>query len=299
MKYVVLICARDEEKYIHKGNLIMKYVVLICARDEEKYIASCLASVYFQTCTPEMVVVVDDGSTDYTFARAMEFHGRMPLTILRKEDRGFSAVGSSLLADTYNLGLDYLSSLEWDCLLILGADTSIPPFYVESLIWWMTPKRGVVSGRYPGIKKSCTSGTGRLIKREIMEELGGRVPESYAWEGSIVHCAHYMGLETRSFNIPIYNLRPPKTRKRGYINTGRSMKERGYFWPHVIYASYTHARKGRIWMAFQVLIGYLTYSPERPLPKWAQHNYILQRESIKKKMVKLKTNPFLYLRRLF
>jgi len=262
----------------------MKYAVIICARDEEAYISSCLASVYLQTVIPEVVVVVDDGSKDDTFIRGMRFHGLLPLTILRREDRGFSAVGSKLLADTYNLGLDHLSGLEWDHLLILGADTVLPSFYVEALIGHMTPERGVISGRYPGIKESGTSGTGRLIKREVMEELGGRVPESYAWESSVVHCARYMGLETRSFPVPIYNLRPPKTRKRGYINTGRAMKERGYFWPHVIYASYTYARKGRIWMAVQVLWGYLIHSPDRPLPKWAQHNYNTQRESIMEKL---------------
>jgi len=52
--------------------MLSKYVVLICARNEEKYIGSCLASVCFQSLPPKLVVVVDDGSSDQTYKRARE-----------------------------------------------------------------------------------------------------------------------------------------------------------------------------------------------------------------------------------
>lgn len=261
----------------------MKYVVLICARNEEKYIASCLASVYFQTCNPEMVVVVNDGSTDDTFARAMEFHGRMQLTILNKEDRGFSAVGTSLMSDTYNLGLDCLSSLEWDYLLILGADTSIPPFYVESLIRRMTHERGAVSGRYPFTPEKYAAASGRFIRREIIEELGGRLPSTYAWESSVIYCSEYMGYENRSFPIPIYNLRPGGQGKRSGIGLGRGIKEIGYYWPNVFYKAFLEAKKGNIRMAIEIIYGYITHKPQTPLPEWAQYINEKQRKSFKQK----------------
>jgi len=229
-------------------------------------------------------VVVDDGSEDYTTLRAMNFIGRMKIVVLLHPDRGFSAVGSKLMADPYNLGLAHLEGREWDHLLILGADTAIPPRYMENLLNYMTPEMGVISGRHPGITEKSTSGTGRLIKREVIKELGGRVPSNYAWESSVVLCARYMGLETGSFPVPIYNLRPPKTRKRGYINTGRSLKERGYFWPYAFHYAYCHVRKGRIWLAIQALIGYMLYTPEEPLAKWAQHNNQTQKESVKRKL---------------
>jgi len=262
----------------------MKYVVLICARNEEKYIASCLASVYFQTYAPEMVVVVDDGSTDDTFARAMEFHGHLPLTILKKEDRGFSAVGTSLMADTYNLGLDYLSSLEWDYLLILGADTFIPPFYVETLIWRMTPKLGVVSGRYPGINENYAAATGRFIRREIIKKLGGQLPQTYAWESSVPHCAQYMGYEKRSFLIPIYNLRLPGQRRRSHVGLGKATKELGYYWPNVIHKALLNAKNGKLIMGVEIIYGYFTHNPLNPLPDWAKYINEQQRKVFKQKL---------------
>ena len=262
----------------------MKYVVLICARDEEKYIASCLASVYFQTHTPEMVVVVDDGSTDNTFARAMEFHGRMPLTILKKEDRGSSAIGTIFMADTYNLGLDYLSNLEWDCLLILGADTSIPPFYVEILIRRMTPQLGAVSGRYSFTPENYAAASGRFIRRKIIDELGGQLPETYAWESSVIYCSEYMGYENRSFRIPIYNLRPGGQGKRSGVGLGRGVKEIGYYWPNVVHKAFLQVRKGNIMVAIEIIYGYITHKPQTPLPEWARYINEKQRKSFKQKL---------------
>jgi len=261
----------------------MKYVVLICARNEEKYISSCLASIYFQTSPPEMVVVVDDGSTDDTFARAMEFHGRLPLTILHKEDRGFSAVGTVLMADTYNLGLDHLSNLEWDYLLILGADTFIPPFYVEALIKRMTTQLGAISGRYSFTSEKYAVASGRFIRRKIIEELGGRLPETYAWESSVIYCSEYMGYENRSFPIPIYDLRPGGQGKRSGVSLGRGVKEIGYYWPNVLYKAFLSFKKGDIKVAIEIIYGYLTHKPLDPLPEWAQYIHEQQRRSFKQK----------------
>ena len=247
------------------------------------YIASCLASVYFQTHAPEMVVVVDDGSTDYTFARAMELHGRMPLTILRKADRGFSAIGTTLMADTYNLGLDFLSRLEWDYLLILGADTSIPPFYVEALIKRMTIQLGAISGRYSFTPEKYAAASGRFIRRKIIEELGGRLPETYAWESSVIYCSEYMGYENRSFPIPIYNLRPGEQGKRSGVSLGRGVKEIGYYWPNVLYKAFLQAKTGKIMRAIEIIYGYLIHKPLDPLPEWAQYIHDQQRRSFKQK----------------
>jgi len=262
----------------------MKYVVLICARNEEKYIASCLSAIYFQTCTPEMVVVVDDGSTDETFSRAREFHERMPITILHNPDRGFSAVGTSLLATPFNLGFDYLSSLEWDYILLLAADTSIPPNYVDFLWQSMNSKKGVVSGRYPGINENYAAATGRFIRREIIKELGGQIPQTHAWESSIPHCAEYMGYEKRSFNIPIYNLRPPGHRRRSHVGLGRAVKELGYYWPNVIHKALLNVRKGKLKMAIEVIYGYLIHEPQKPLPVWAQYINEQQKKAFKTKI---------------
>jgi len=262
----------------------MEYVVLICARNEEKYIGSCLAAVYFQTLPPKLVIVVDDGSNDETGKRASEFEKHLPLRVVSKPDRGFSAIGSPLMADTYNAGLERFDEVEYNFLLILGADTAIPPGYVQTLVSCMTPDHGVISGRYPGINKNYAAATGRLIRREVMDELGGRLPQTNAWEGSVNHCAQFMGYKRESYPIPIYNLRPPGKIKRSYTGRGRAIKEMGYRLPNALNKVWLYFKMGKPVLGLQILYGYLTHKPQDPLPDWAKYIGESQRKAFKKKL---------------
>lgn len=262
----------------------MDYVVLICARNEETYIGSCLASLCFQSIPPKLVVVVDDGSQDQTLLRAQEFKKRLNLMVLRKFNRGFSALNTPLMAKTYNKGLERFDEIDYDFLLILGADTSIPPEYVETLYRKMTPLQGVVSGRYPGIQENYAAATGRFIRRIIVDQLGGRLPVTNAWEGSVTHCAQFMGYETRSFDVPIYNLRPPRFLKRSHTGKGRAVKEMGYRLPNVIHKGFLLFKKLEIIAALQLFYGYVTHKPQDPLPDWAQYINERQRERFNEKL---------------
>ena len=261
----------------------MDYVVLICARNEEKYIGSCLASVCFQSIPPKLVVIVDDGSSDDTAQRAREFDRHLPLMVIRKPDRGFTAINTPLMADTYNAGLEMFDEVEYDFLLILGADTAIPPEYVITLYRKMLPSQGVVSGRYPGVRKGYAAATGRFIRRRILDHLGGRMPKTNAWEGSINHCSRFLGYENRSFDVPIYNLRPPGKFKRSYTGPGRAVKEMGYYLPNVIYKGFTMMKKKGIIAALQMFYGYFTHKAQDPLSDWAQWINKTQKEAFRKK----------------
>ena len=262
----------------------MEYVVLICARNEEKYIGSCLAAVYFQTLPPKLVIVVDDGSSDKTARRASEFEKHLPLIVVSKPDRGFTALNTVLMADTYNTGLERLDEVEYDFLLILGSDTAIPPGYVQTLARCMTPDHGCVSGRYPGIPKNYAAATGRLIRREVIDELGGRLPQTYAWESSVPHCAQFMGYNNESYPIPIYNLRPPGKVKRSYTGSGRGSKELGYIFPNLIHRVLRYFKMGKPLIGLQVLCGYLAHKAQNPLPDWAQYIRERQKEAFKQKL---------------
>ncbi|MBA7491608.1 hypothetical protein ES702_02156 [subsurface metagenome] len=260
----------------------MEYVVLICARNEEKYIGSCLASLCFQSIPPKLVIVVDDGSQDKTFLRAREFEKQLTIMVLQKPDRGFSAIGTPLMADTYNTGLKVLITVKWDFLLILGADTSIPPNYVNFLWQSMDPKKGVVSGRYPGIRENYAAATGRFIRREVIDHLGGRLPENNAWESSIIYCSRFLGFENASFDVPIYNLRSPSHFKRSRAGSGRAVKEMGYCLPNVVNKGYQMFKRFGIVAALQMFYGYFTHKPQDPLPDWARHNNENQKREFRK-----------------
>jgi len=204
--------------------------------------------------------------------------------VLSKPDRGYSALGSKLMAETYNAGLEILKTVKWDFLLILGADTSIPPEYVKTLYRFIMPIDGVISGRYPGIRENYAAATGRFIRRRIIDELGGLLPQINGWEGSINICAQFLGYARRSFDIPIYNLRPPRHFKRSYTGSGRALKELGFCLPNVFYKGFLMSKKFEIIAALQMFYGYLTHKPQDPLPDWAQYNNKILKKALREKV---------------
>jgi len=260
----------------------MSYAVLICARNEQEYIENCLQSVISQTIQPTAIVLIDDGSNDETTEKAAKLMDKGPLKILHHPDRGFNALGTYYMADPYNLGLKHLSEKKWDFLLIMGADTEIPPYYMEQLLEKITPQLGVVSGKYPGIPDKYATATGRLIRREIIQKMGGRLPRNYAWESTVTHYAKYLGYKERSFPIPIKTRKPGHV-KRSYTGWGKANKELGYTLPHILHRFYVYLKAGKTYIGLQIIYGYLIHRPHER-PEWTQFINDSQRESTKRKL---------------
>ena len=90
--------------------------VVIPARNEQDNIVRCLASVLRQTRQPRTIVVVDDGSTDATAARARafaEFHGCANVRVVRR----FTSIGKTPTIK------EQARTLDSDVLFVLDADT--------------------------------------------------------------------------------------------------------------------------------------------------------------------------------
>ncbi len=85
------------------------------AYNHEKYIATCIESVLAQTYSNWEMFIVDDGSTDKTFAIATEYMGKDPRIHSFTQDN----VGIFRLGETYNFALSkckgkYVAILECD-----------------------------------------------------------------------------------------------------------------------------------------------------------------------------------------
>jgi cellulose synthase/poly-beta-1,6-N-acetylglucosamine synthase-like glycosyltransferase len=65
--------------------------VIVPAHNEEKNIERCIEAILEAPYTPKQVIVVDDGSTDATFEKAREFHGRGQVLVVKKEASGTRA----------------------------------------------------------------------------------------------------------------------------------------------------------------------------------------------------------------
>jgi glycosyltransferase involved in cell wall biosynthesis len=110
--------------------------IVIPARNESKRIEKTIQSIRrtfdFANMNP-FIVLVDDGSKDNTFevAEALGCHA------VRLKDRGYSALGMPVLADTHNAGFEYIENNlkdPYDFLMVIGADTTFEENYLSILL---------------------------------------------------------------------------------------------------------------------------------------------------------------------
>ena len=112
--------------------------VVIPARNEQDNIVRCLASLLGQTRQPRTIVVVDDGSTDETAARARafaDFHG-MNIRVVRR----FTSIGKTPTIK------EQARTLDSDVLFVLDADTLLESnSYIQRVVEELYKGVGIAS----------------------------------------------------------------------------------------------------------------------------------------------------------
>ena len=112
--------------------------VVIPARNEQDNIVRCLESLFRQTMRPRRIVVVDDGSTDATSARARAFANfhRADVVVIQRLDS---------LGKTPSIK-DQTRSLDSDVLFVLDADTLLESDnYIERTVQELYQGAGIAS----------------------------------------------------------------------------------------------------------------------------------------------------------
>jgi glycosyltransferase involved in cell wall biosynthesis len=87
--------------------------ILIPAYNAERYVGAALQSVLDQTWPHSEIILVDDGSTDQTFATAQKYQSAK-VKILRQDNRGAAAARNAALREAQG---DFLQYLDADDLL--------------------------------------------------------------------------------------------------------------------------------------------------------------------------------------
>ncbi|MFW9915549.1 MAG: glycosyltransferase family A protein [Candidatus Thorarchaeota archaeon] len=241
------------------------YSVLIPARNEAVYIAATLRSLLLQTLPPSYVLVISDGSTDDTINEINEFslsHGtKLKIELIERQDRGFSAVGTPYLTETYNDGFKILEKRDEPFFMILGADSVLERRYSEKLLIEMNrnPNLAATSGICQGesISKRHIRGTGRLIRTSFFRKLQFRFPFAYGWEDSIPYIAKAAGYDIYyTSDAQIKLLRATGSSAKNYLFWGMGMRSLGYTYLIAIGRGLKHIIKGNLKGGINLIAGY-------------------------------------------
>ncbi|MBX7181390.1 MAG: glycosyltransferase family 2 protein [Bacteroidia bacterium] len=242
----------------------MNIPIVIPARNEskriEKTIQSIRATFKFANMTP-YIVLVDDGSKDNTadFAEGLGCH------VVRLKDRGYSALGMPVLADTHNAGFEYIEkNLQdpYEFLMVIGADTTFEENYLSILLKEMNadPSLAMCAGVLDGFhtNPNAVRGSGRIIRRSFWERVGFRLPNTYyAWESYPVVAANSFGLKTRTIYTAKMQTDRPPLRSVDWMRYGIGMRENGSLFAYVLLRAAKASLTIELKSGFRLIYGYL------------------------------------------
>ncbi len=236
-----------------------KVVAVIPARNEEKFLPKTLEALIHQTYPIEKIIVVNDGSTDNTKQVAEQFDRTI---VIDRPDRGYDAVGKSVIAETFNTGFQVAeqSVPDYKYLLIVGADSILPQNYVERAIQafqenpTLVITSGVVKQEMKRVGANPSVRGTRIIRKSFWTTIGARYPVKVGWETYPLFKADMLGFEV----YPLVDLevitQRPTGKRTDYYAYGMAMRALGYHWMVAVGRSLVKKNPKTI---FQMIMGYI------------------------------------------
>ncbi len=193
--------------------------IVIPAHNEAAYLKDCLDSFVGQTHLPNEVIVVDDNSSDDTFAIAQNFAQEFPWIKVLQRMSADEHIPGKKVVDTFNFGLQHTA--EFDLIGKFDADIILPPHYFESMVnlFQANWKLGMCSGLlfvqkgrdwvYENIAdKTHIRGPIKLYHKACFNRIGGLRP-GVGWDTVDTLLAKYHGFDTQTVpELKVKHLRP-------------------------------------------------------------------------------------------
>ncbi len=244
-----------------------KYVAIIQARNEEKYIADCLNSVLNQFLKPEYILVVNDGSTDNTSKIVKKIGvNELYLNVKRDNRRGVNQ------SYAFNKGIKYINDLgvEYNYIAKFDSDIEIPSNYMWYMLNFINWYKGIgIVGGIPDnerIRLSRVTDSARIIKRECWEDIKG-YNVCTAFDSIAVWKANNKGWKTlTNKNIVYHSSRHSyKYHINRWITSGQIRKLCYLPFYHTFLGALKNIKSGfpPIINIFFVMFGHLLYFPKK------------------------------------
>lgn len=114
--------------------------IIIPVYNVATYIERCLQSIAKQTITQYEIIIVDDGSTDNSYAKCVAFREKnlqLDISIIRKLNEGVTAARR-----------DGVRIAKGDWITFVDGDDTLPQLALESLIWVVDEEINIVIGAH-------------------------------------------------------------------------------------------------------------------------------------------------------
>ncbi|MDC6366538.1 MULTISPECIES: glycosyltransferase family 2 protein [Flavobacteriaceae] len=197
----------------------MRTSIVIPAHNEAIYLKDCLDSFVAQTHLPDEIIIVDDHSTDNTFAIASKYAQNYPWIKIVQRKSSDEHIPGKKVVDAFNFGLKHASS--YDLIGKFDADIILPPNYFETMLnnFQSNWKLGMCSGLlyikkgdtwgYENIaEKAHIRGPIKLYHKACFNKIGGLRP-GVGWDTVDVLLSQFYDFETLTIpELHVKHLRP-------------------------------------------------------------------------------------------
>jgi biofilm PGA synthesis N-glycosyltransferase PgaC len=212
----------------------VRYIVISPVRDEQDYIRNTIQSLASQTSSPELWIIVDDGSKDDTGRITDEASAKYNwIKVLHRQDSGLRRAGGGVMQAFY-AGFELIGHQKWEFLVKLDGDITCEPDYFERCFgrFKVEPRLGIGGGlvcnQVDGAlcpestidPKFHVRGATKIYRRECWLAIGGLAPAT-GWDTIDELKANMMGWSTRTFHeIKVLHLTDPQERPMAHGPTG-------------------------------------------------------------------------------
>jgi poly-beta-1,6-N-acetyl-D-glucosamine synthase len=194
----------------------MRLTVVVPFRDEARFLPRLLASVERQTCAPDRLILVDDGSTDGSLELAAAFAADHDYAVaLRRPPRPAEAdrlAGAAELR-SFQWAMTQCED-DWDVVAKLDADLELNPRHLERMLEELRADSGLgIAGAYLSdvdaeggaarqpAPRCHVRGATKFYRRECYEQIQP-IPPYLGWDMIDAVKARQAGWRTESFELP-------------------------------------------------------------------------------------------------
>lgn len=219
------------------------YVLISASRNEGDYVEALVDCIAAQTIKPVCWVIVDDGSTDDTYAKSLARAQHLPFLQVAKMPGGRPRSFASQVYAAQH-GAEWVKDLAYDFIGFLDADIRVQPDYYEQLMkrFAANPKLGLIGGSvidvYAGRKEDVRKGSEdfhvaggvQFFRRLAFEKIGGYIPVPGGGQDTVADIMVLMhGWEVRAFrDLPALHLRPEGVNSGNVYRRGLNWGQRFY-----------------------------------------------------------------------
>ncbi|MBZ5573693.1 MAG: glycosyltransferase family 2 protein [Acidobacteriia bacterium] len=196
--------------HLWAGTNMTRYVIITPVRDEERFIEMTIASVQAQSIGPAEWVIVNDGSTDHTGEILDRYAAKCSwIRVVHRPDRGFRKAGGGVM-EAFYAGYDTLRRTDWDFIVKLDADLTLPLNYFEKCFerFERDARLGIGGGeiyhdqggeqKLEANPKFHVRGATKIYKKACWDAIGGLV-QAPGWDTIDEVKANMLGWNTYSF----------------------------------------------------------------------------------------------------